>query len=184
MGPRTGLSTTLIAAGATFLIAIALGSAVGGRIIGQVTAPIASLLPVPLAVVRAVPSTKPEPPAEKEPQVMSVATDPGFPDPRVTPEPEPTPTPVRRARLITPPPEATGGEATLSPEESIDEDEAPGHGNRYSPPPLPVPISTPSSAPYEQGPSPGPQPSSSPRGGGFVPAPYFTPGDVPVGAKP
>lgn len=104
MGPRAALSQVLIAGAFVLLVAIGVGIAMGNHVLGQV----AGREPVlPTAVPLATPSSgdRANSSAWKRISVMSVATDPGFPDPRFTPEPEvravphraptpkPTPTP-------------------------------------------------------------------------------------------
>jgi len=113
MGRRTGLSTVLILGAFVLLIAIAVGMNMGNRVLGQIG------VHVPVQPTAVPPVTPPpdDPSAAdasgwKRTSVMSVATDPGFPDPRVTPEPEapatarprPKPSPTIRPPLPTPPP--------------------------------------------------------------------------------
>lgn len=94
---RRFLSGSLILGGLVLLIAILIGNRLGDRVLTQVaerTQPVATL-PTPYVM----PSTTPEPPNWKTVKVVSVATDPHFPDPRVTPPPPtPTPTPKRTPR--------------------------------------------------------------------------------------
>ncbi len=114
MGPRTGLSTLLILGALALLSAIFVGNGMGNRVLRQVAQAPATLLPI----------TTPSPADVGGPnsltlrrrQVTTVATDPAFPDPRVTPEPtpQPTPRPIPKATraptpLPTPPPEPTEG---------------------------------------------------------------------------
>ena len=124
MGPRAGLSTVLIVGGITLLIAIAIGNSMGNRVLGQVAGRIPAVQDTPFAV----PSSTPGGPANvmtwKRVQVMSVATDPGFPDPRVTPAPEETPTPKPRPKPRPSP----------SPK--------PSPSPAYTSPPLPIPLSS------------------------------------------
>ncbi|MGP6156130.1 MAG: hypothetical protein ACLPYS_01105 [Vulcanimicrobiaceae bacterium] len=150
MGPRFGLSTTLIAGAVTLLIAVAVGNAVGGRVIGQVIGRVPALMPTPYPVLRNAPLESAEPAPPREEQVMSVATDPGFPDPRVTPEPEPPPTP-----RPTP---------TAAPTPSPNKNPVAEPSHWYSSPPLLVPLASPSPFSDEQAQQPRPETSSSPRG--------------------
>ncbi len=100
MGPRAALSQVLIAGAFVLLVAIGVGIAMGNHVLGQV----AGREPVlPTAVPIATPSgAGPNSAAWKRISVMSVATDPGFPDPRITPEPE-----VKRTPKPTPKPTPT-----------------------------------------------------------------------------
>ncbi|MGH7708055.1 MAG: hypothetical protein ACREM6_09060 [Vulcanimicrobiaceae bacterium] len=86
------LSILLLAATVVLLASIALGNVFGGRVIGRIgsTLPIAVITPIPVAE----PTGTIGPPDWKRSKVMAVATDPGFPDPRVTPRPSPTPEPT------------------------------------------------------------------------------------------
>ena len=110
--PRIGLSGLLVLGGGVLLIAIGIGNSMGNRVLSQVAGGNGGFFqnvmvtPVPVAGTR---SAKDEVNWKKV-QVMSVATDPAFPDPRVTPEPTPEPTarpvPKPTPRLHTPPPTA------------------------------------------------------------------------------
>ncbi len=109
MGPRAGLSVILLLGAIVLIVAIAVGNGMGNRVLGQVAGrvPIFSTTPLPV--------TTPSPGSDdtksfswKHRQVLSVATDPAFPDPRITPEPTPEPTvpPTRKPIRRTPPPKA------------------------------------------------------------------------------
>lgn len=114
--PRTSL--TFIVLGLLLLASVAVGQRIGDNTLFGSTdrrAPAAALLPTPVAAPSGDPSVSRN---WKRLQVVSVATDPAFPDPRVTPSPTPSPKP-------TPSP-------TASPTA------APRGG--YSSPPLPVPL--------------------------------------------
>jgi hypothetical protein len=127
----------LVAGAVLLLIAILIGQRLGDRVISQGLA-----RRVPLSgLVTTTPIPAPSGPLEanwKRAQVVSVATDPAFPDPRVTPpptaKPTPAPTPVP---TLTPAPTPT-----------------------YSSPPLPLPIvshppgETETEAPASPAPSP------------------------------
>ena len=105
MGRRRGLSTTLILGAIVLLIAIAVGNSMGNRVLGQVASRIPAFSTTPLPIT--TPSGAPLEGSVngirwKRRQVISVATDPAFPDPRITPEPTPpppTPTPLRAEPL-------------------------------------------------------------------------------------
>jgi hypothetical protein len=112
--PRQAI--TLVGGALLLLIAITIGQRLGDRVLSGATdrhSPIVGpqTTPVPGTSDAAVKNWRRD-------QVVSVATDPAFPDPRVTPPPSPKPTP-------TPKP-------TPSPTPTPD--------SRYSSPPLPVPI--------------------------------------------
>ncbi|MBD5634635.1 MAG: hypothetical protein IAI49_09170, partial [Candidatus Eremiobacteraeota bacterium] len=135
MGPRAGLSSILIVGALVLLVAIAVGQNMGNRVLGQIASRPVSLSATPI----------PSPSASaagasgllngalwKRREVISVATDPGFPDPRVTPEPSPPPTP-----RPTPKPSPTPTE------EPVPAPDDPGDGgDRYTSPPLPIPLVT------------------------------------------
>jgi hypothetical protein len=143
VGPRAAFSQVLIAGAFVLLVAIGIGIGMGNHVLGQVSGrePIAPT-PVP------VPTPKSGDPvgssAWKRVSVISVATDPGFPDPRVTPEPEVKPTPKR-----TPTPKP-------SPTPNFAEPAVP-----YTSPPLPIPMGTSSPA----------EPQVEPTGGRPIGAP-------------
>jgi len=130
--PRTSL--TLVGAALVLLISIAIGQRIGDHVLisgtdrqPTVVRPLAT--PVPEQSDTAVHDWHRE-------QIVSVATDPAFPDPRVTRPPTPTPAPTPTPRpsptpSLTPPP--------------------------YTSPPLPLPVA--SHAPDE---SPEPSESASP----------------------
>lgn len=126
MGPRKELPLVLILSGFVLLVSIVLGNNMGNRVLGQVAAR-TETAPTPL--VTPVPEVKDAQSelAWKKTEVISVATDPAFPDPRVTPIPPVTPRPTRPPSLIQP--EAP---STFSPPSP------PG----YTSPPLPLPIAT------------------------------------------
>jgi hypothetical protein len=113
--PRQAI--TLVGGALVLLIAIAIGQRLGDRVLSQATdrhSPIVGPLTTPVPG-----SSDPVVKNWRREQVVSVATDPAFPDPRVTPPPTPKPTP-----RPTPVPTPTPGQP-ISP---------------YSSPPLPVPI--------------------------------------------
>jgi len=171
MGPRAGLSTILILGAVVLLLAIEVGNNMGNRVLGQVASqvPALSTTPVPL------PSASPDDPQTQvgwsRRQILSVATDPAFPDPRVTPEPPPPPTP-RRTPKPTPKPAVTPS--------ALDIYASPTP--LYTSPPMPIPLvshepgeTSPPDAEEEATPSPLPSasPKPRPRGdrAGFAPPP-------------
>ena len=102
---RPQASIFLLCCAATLLVAIVVGEKMGDRVLHQVTQSAA----VPgLVVPSYVPTAEPSGPVRnwKRAQVITAATDPGFPDPRVTPPPTPEPTP-RPTRRPTPEPTPT-----------------------------------------------------------------------------
>ncbi len=137
MGPRAGLSSVLIAGAIVLLIAIAVGQNMGNRVLGQIaTRPM--VLPA-----TAIPTSSPTPDDGsgqanaalwKRHEVISVATDPGFPDPRVTPEPPPpeTPRPAPKAKP-SPKPSPTADNSGAEGEHPVP---------LYTSPPLPIPLVT------------------------------------------
>ncbi len=146
MGPRAGLSTVLLLASVTLLVAIWVGNGMGSRVLGQITSrPDLTITPMPLPSPTAADAASAV--GWKRTQVMSVATDPGFPDPRVTPEPPVVATPRR-----TPTPKPSPSPSPRS--------EVP-----YTSPPLPLPLAShepdeTSSPDAEATPSAAPQPSA------------------------
>ena len=126
---RPGTSLTLIGGALLLLVAIAVGQRLGDSVLRQATetrTTTESLIMTPV----------PQPSADpfqarnwKREQVVSVATDPAFPDPRATPKPTPTPRPS--ANPTVPPPTAPPTPEKLLPEEPV-----------YTSPPLPIPIAS------------------------------------------
>ncbi len=110
----------LVAGAIVLLVSILIGQKLGDRVLLQTEqrVPIAAggVTPVPEA------DASQEPANWKRLNVISVATDPGFPDPRVTRPPQPVVTPT--PRRATPIPEITLGPAS----------------NIYTSPPLPLPL--------------------------------------------
>jgi hypothetical protein len=123
MGPRAAFSQVLIAGGFVLLVAIGVGTAMGNHVLGQVAGqePIA---PTPVPIPTPTGGDSANSSAWKHLTILSVATDPAFPDPRITPEQEPTPRPRRTA---TPRPSPTP---------------SPPSGAPYTSPPLPIPLSS------------------------------------------
>lgn len=144
---RPGTSALLVAGAVVLLISILVGQKIGDRVLLQTERrlPIANgaITPVPDAGA----SDKGLLRNWKRSQVVSVATDPAFADPRVTRPPTPTPEPAtpRPRPTPSPAPEVTRGPA-------------------YTSPPLPIPIV--SHAPGETSTEP---PTLSPEGRANVP---------------
>jgi hypothetical protein len=120
--PRTAL--VLVGMGVVLLAAIAIGQQIGERTIFGADAT-QRRVAVPGLSVTPVPGDTAGPDEAisrnwKRLQIVSVATDPAFPDPRVTPPPTPSPKPTRSP---TPAPTPTPTPVDL-----------------YTSPPLPVPI--------------------------------------------
>src|ERR1700722_14638721 len=99
MGRRTNLAITIVASGIILLIAIAVGNEMGNRVLGQATERGPAILATPVATPVGF-DPDPGDVNWRRNHVVSVATDPAFPDPRVTPPPPPTapPPPPRRPR--------------------------------------------------------------------------------------
>jgi hypothetical protein len=136
MGPRAAFSQVLIAGGFVLLVAIGVGIAMGNHVLGQVAGqePIA---PTPVPIPTPTGGDAGNSSAWKHLTILSVATDPAFPDPRITPEPEATPRPKRTA---TPRPSPTPTQPS---------------GVPYTSPPLPIPLSS-------EGETPGTSPPTRP----------------------
>ncbi len=140
MGSRPRLSLLLFFGALALVIAIVIGNRLGSGVIRGVAER------VPVDAVTMVPVNAPSDDGGasmlrlKRRSVLSVATDPAFPDPRITPEPTPKPTP-RPTPKPTPSP---------APEPSPSDDTFPDAG---SPPPLDTSPATP--VPGDS-PSPGP----------------------------
>ena len=126
---RPGTSLTLIAAGLVLLVSIAVGPRLGDSVLRQVTEQRGTEAD---PILTPVPQASPDEGAVrnwKTEQVVSVATDPAFPDPRATRPPTPTPQPTRPP---TPPP------PTAAPSiEDVDSTKP-----AYTSPPLPLPIAS------------------------------------------
>ena len=134
--PRT--AATLVAMGVVLLIAIFVGQRIGDKALFGATqrrVPVAGVVATPVAD----PSAGDPLVAKnwKRLQVVSVATDPAFPDPRVTRPPTPTPT-APPAPRHTPTPQPTPS--------------APS--GVYTSPPLPIPLVSPDARFAEPTPSP------------------------------
>jgi hypothetical protein len=128
MGPRASLSFLLLLSAAVLLGAIAVGNRMGNHVLGQISqrteaVPTVLLTPVPEVKNRQVSL------GWKHTQVVSVATDPAFPDPRVTPAPPPPKEESVAHPRLPPPPQVPQA--------------APHPADRgYTSPPLPIPLVT------------------------------------------
>ena len=127
MGPRANLSITLVIAGLVLLIGIAIGNETGNRVLGQATERGPAILATPVATPVGAGTDEPEM-NWKHAQIVTVATDPAFPDPRITPEPSPTPPPYV-------PPKPVAPVAAPSPSPTPTSSREP-----YTSPPLPIPL--------------------------------------------
>jgi hypothetical protein len=141
----------LLAMAIVLLLSIVLGRRLGDRVLGGQIGrkpPIAGVIPTP----------SPEP-AEtgfnegywKHVKIISVATDPAFPDPRVTPPPEPTRPPTPKPTATPTPRPPSPPPPSLSPDPT------------YTSPPLPLPVV--SHEPESPSPSPSAAASAQPGGG-------------------
>lgn len=89
---RPGLSALLVAGALVLLVSILIGQKLGDRVLLQTE----RRVPILGSGITPVPDSSAEPAGLKNwkrLQVVSVATDPAFPDPRVTRPPTPTPAP-------------------------------------------------------------------------------------------
>jgi len=145
---RAALSQLLIIGGLLLLVAIGFGIGMGNRVLSQVAGrdpvvPTPVPIPTPTAGDPSVGRTW------KKTSAIAVATDPAFPDPRVTPEPEAAPTPKQTS--------------TPKPTPSPAVKKQPEH-RAYTSPPMPLPLvsHTPEGAQADPEPTrlPGPQPIS------------------------
>jgi hypothetical protein len=127
---RPATSLALLGGAILLLISIAIGQRLGDEVLSGVTEG-----PAPGG---AGPMLTPVPQASQEPgqarnwkreQVVSVATDPAFPDPRATPKPTPRPAPTANPTIPPPP-------ALAPPDDAV-----PGKPV-YTSPPLPLPIAS------------------------------------------
>jgi hypothetical protein len=120
---RPGLSALLVGGAIVLLISILIGQKLGDRVLLQTERRVliggSGVTPVPGAQA----SGRDELKNWKRLQVISVATDPAFPDPRVTRPPTPPPEPY------TPPPHRTTPKPATGSPRGI-----------YTSPPLPIPL--------------------------------------------
>jgi hypothetical protein len=160
VGPRAGFSTVLILGAVVLLLAIEVGNNMGNRVLGQVASRVPAVTTTPVVLPSPSPGDQQNQLGWNRRQVVSVATDPAFPDPRVTPEPPPPPAP-RLTPKPTPKPVVTSSSAG-----DIYDSPTP----LYTSPPMPIPLVTheagETSPPDGEGdvtPSPLPSPSAKPR---------------------
>ncbi|MGH7727416.1 MAG: hypothetical protein ACREM2_01315 [Vulcanimicrobiaceae bacterium] len=137
MSPRAGLSWTLLLGACVLVAAILIGDVLGRRVILQIAtrAPIARAA-VPLGSPSPQPSGAAALESWKRTQIFAVATDPAFPDPRVTPIPPPAPKPRPTPKPRSPAP------VTATPAAPFPSATASGSQAPYTSPPLPLPIVT------------------------------------------
>lgn len=138
MGRRQGLSTLLILGALVLVIAIFIGQSMGNRVLGAIASKAGDAAsPIPIPSVSSLADTVTSRALWKRRQVLSVATDPAFPDPRITPEPEIPATPRPRPKP-TPAPERSQAsdalDATAAPEKTPN--------TSYTSPPLPIPLAS------------------------------------------
>jgi outer membrane biosynthesis protein TonB len=152
MGPRTNLSITLIVAGAVLLLSIAVGNEMGNRVLGQATERGPAILATPVATPTVAESNPAAQANWRRVQVVTVATDPAFPDPRITPEPPPPPRPA------TPRPPTPKPSPAPTP--------TPRTGAPYTSPPLPIPLVTHGGEGESPAPAESPTEAASPLSGG------------------
>lgn len=147
--------TIVLSLGILVLVAgIAMGQRAGDRVIGQVTEKrLESVAPVTVTPAPTKKSANPYGPDWKRTDVMSAASDPGFPDPRVPPVPPPT---------APPPPKFTAPPAVVPTPTPTPNLNLP-IWRRAAPMPTPTPVDT-GSPDVEASGSPGP--TSSPQPGG------------------
>jgi hypothetical protein len=169
VGPRRELSTILILGAAVLVVAIFVGQSMGNRVLGAIASRPATLFATPIAAPSPSPDDRSGPanaPLWKRREVISVATDPAFPDPRVTPEPSPPPTPSPKP---SPSPSPSAGSDAAPADE--DQDRSPA---LYTSPPLPMPLASHDpneTSPPEDGGSPGASPGVAARAGAPAGAP-------------
>ncbi len=135
MGPRAGFSTLLVLGSLVLLLAISVGNGMGGRVLRQISghgSTESTIGPI------ATPSPDADAPQTAlrmhRRSVLSVATDPAFPDPRITPEPTPSPTARPRPTQTPALPPVPSDEPTID-TSGGDETKAP-----YTSPPLAFPL--------------------------------------------
>ncbi len=134
MGRRRGLSSVLILGAIVLVVAIFVGNNMGNRVLGAIASRAggaATPIPIPSASAADTVTSRA---LWKRRQVLSVATDPAFPDPRITPEPPIPATPKPELTLSprvfhrrSPVPSDATGPAEATPD------------TRYTSPPVPVP---------------------------------------------
>ncbi len=145
------LTIVLMLGIAVLIAAIALGERAGDTVIGQVTEKrLDSIAPITVTPAPVQKSAAPYGPDWKRTDVMSAATDPAFPDPRVPPVPLPTAPPAPKY-TATPAPRRPQPTATPTPNLNLP------IWRRAAPLPTPTPVASG---------TPVPGPSMSPAAGG------------------
>jgi hypothetical protein len=152
LGPRAELSTLLLVGAAVLLVAIGVGERMGNRVIGQIGRREAPVAVTPIPAVTTSAQTGDAQPLWKRRRVISVATDPAFPDPRVTPEPTIAPTP-RPTPRPTPSPAPTPSPSQATPGVGPSEGGSPSAGTDV--------LNTPDTSTLT---GPTPRPTGSPAG--------------------
>ncbi len=144
------------------LIAIGIGNNMGNRVLGQIASRGAGAATTPIPSPSALASDDAASHVLwKRRQVLSVATDPAFPDPRVTPEPPPPPPPA------TPRPSPKPSRTPFAAPPTAGDDASPDP-NAYTSPPMPIPLITHSAGdtpPPDEESTPLPNRSSAPKSG-------------------
>lgn len=155
LDPSKRFLTIILSLGILVLVAgIAVGQRAGDRVIGQVTEKrLQSIAPVTVTPAPKKKSANAYGPDWKRTDVMSAASDPGFPDPRVPPVPPPTPPPPPK---YTPPPREA---PTPTPTPNLNLP----IWRRAAPMPTPTPVDTGSPGAEASG-SPAPTESPQPEG--------------------
>lgn len=152
LDPSKRFLTIVLGLGILVLVAgIALGQRAGDRVIGQVTEKrLKSIAPVTVTPAPQKTGASPYGPDWKRSDVMTAASDPRFPDPRVPPVALPTPTP--RPTFTVPPTEQPTPTPTPNLNLPIWRRAAP------MPTPTPLPTGSPAVEPSGSPPSASPQP--------------------------
>ncbi len=141
MSKRPGTSVVLVLGAFVLLIAIVVGNSMGNRVLGQIASHGGGGVATPIAVAStAPPDTAASRQLWKRRQVLSVATDPAFPDPRITPEPEIPATPRPRRRETPSPTSKPSPRASAQPSDEATTETTPN--TTYTSPPLPMPIAS------------------------------------------
>jgi hypothetical protein len=155
LDPSKRFLTIVLSLGILVLVAgITMGQRAGDRVIGQVTEKrLESVAPVTVTPAPKKMSAAPYGPDWKRTDVMSAASDPGFPDPRVPPVPPPT---------APPPPKFTAPPAVVPTPTPTPNLNLP-IWRRAAPMPTPTPVDT--GSPGVEA-SVSPEPTESPQPGG------------------
>jgi len=125
LGSRYELSLLLIVGSLVLLIAIVIGDSMGNKVLGQIASR-ASTETTPVPIPTASVGDEASQVLARRREVLSVATDPAFPDPRITPEP--------------PPPATPRPTPTPSPSPTEDDGGTPDPSEDYTSPPLAIPL--------------------------------------------